>query len=316
MSAADSAFAPGSESWAGLTLLGLDIGGTTSRARLWAAGRVVAESRAQSASLPASGPDGAKAALAELLAGVGADQAAPLDAIGVGSAGLSVPGARDFLREHLAPLTRSGELVIVTDAMLVLSAAGLDAGVAVVCGTGSVAVGSFAGRSVQVGGWGYLLGDEGGGYWIVREAMRTLLSRRDNGRPAGELGAQLLSATGAADLPALHRLFYAQPHLPGSWARHARLVLSNTDSGAIAIVAQAADAVAGLAASATQKLDAPASLPVVLGGGLLANAAFRDAACNAVAQALPRADVQVLAGEPVAGAVRLAALAATKNAQP
>ena len=316
MSTADSAFAPGSESWAGLTLLGLDIGGTTSRARLWAAGRVVAESRAQSASLPASGPDGAKAALAELLAGVGADQAAPLDAIGVGSAGLSVPGARDFLREHLAPLTRSGELVIVTDAMLVLSAAGLDAGVAVVCGTGSVAVGSFAGRSVQVGGWGYLLGDEGGGYWIVREAMRTLLSRRDNGRPAGELGAQLLSATGAADLPALHRLFYAQPHLPGSWARHARLVLSNTDSGAIAIVAQAADAVAGLAASATQKLDAPASLPVVLGGGLLATAAFRDAACNAVAQALPRADVQVLAGEPVAGAVRLAALAATKNAQP
>jgi len=316
MSAAESAVAHGSESWADLTLLGLDIGGTTSRARLWAAGRVVAESRAQSASLPASGPDRAKAALAELLAGVGADQAAPLDAIGVGSAGLSVPGARDFLREHLAPLTRSGELVIVTDAMLVLPAAGLDAGVAVVCGTGSVAVGTLAGRSVQVGGWGYLLGDEGGGYWIVREAMRALLSRRDNGRPAGQLGAQLLSAAGAADLPALHRLFYAQPHLPRSWARHAGLVLDSADADAVAIAAHAADAVAGLAASAAQKLDAPVSLPVVLGGGLLANARFRDAACNAVAQILPGADVQVLAGEPVAGAVRLAALAATKNAQP
>jgi glucosamine kinase len=316
MSAAESAVAHGSESWADLTLLGLDIGGTTSRARLWAAGRVVAESRAQSASLPASGPDGAKAALAELLAGVGADQAAPLDAIGVGSAGLSVPGARDFLREHLAPLTRSGELVIVTDAMLVLPAAGLDAGVAVVCGTGSVAVGTLVGRSVQVGGWGYLLGDEGGGYWIVRETMRTLLSRRDNGRPPGQLGAQLLSATGAADLPALQRLFYAQPHLPGSWARHAGLVLGSADADAVAIAAHAADAVAGLAASAMQMLDAPVSLPVVLGGGLLANAAFQDAACSAVAQILPGADVQVLVGEPVAGAVRLAALAATKTAQP
>jgi len=316
MSAADGAVAPGSGLPADLTLLGLDIGGTTSRARLWAAGRVVAESRAQSASLPASGPDGAKAALAELLAGVGADQAAPLDAIGVGSAGLSVPGAEDFLREHLAPLTRSGELVIVSDAMLVLSAAGLDAGVAVVCGTGSVAVGTLAGRSVQVGGWGYLLGDEGGGYWIVREAIRTLLSRRDNGRPPGELGVQLLSATGAADLPALHRLFYAQPHLPGSWARHAGLVLATADADAVAIAAHGADAVAGLAASAMRKLDAPVSLPVVLGGGLLANAAFRDATCNAVARTLPGADAQVLAGEPVAGAVRLAALAATKHARP
>jgi glucosamine kinase len=316
MSAADGAVAPGSDFSADLTLLGIDIGGTASRARLWAGGRVVAESRAQSASLPASGPAGAKAALAELLAGVRAYQAAPLDAIGVGSAGLSVPGAREFLREHLAPLTRSGELVIVTDAMLVLSAAGMDAGVAVVCGTGSVAVGSFAGRTVQVGGWGYLLGDEGGGYWIVREAMRTLLSRRDHGRPAGELGAQLLSATGAADIPALHRLFYAQPHLPGSWARHAGLVLDSSDSDAVAIAARAADAVAGLAASASRKLDSPVSLPVVLGGGLLGNAAFRDAAYNAVARILPGADVRVLSDEPVAGAVRLAALAATRNSQP
>jgi len=150
----------------------------------------------------------------------------------------------------------------------------------------------------------------------VREAIRTLLSRRDNGRPPGELGVQLLAATGAADLPALHRRFYAQPHLPGSWARHAGLVLASADADAVAVAAHAADAVAGLAASAMRKLDAPVSLPVVLGGGLLANAAFREATCNAVARTLPGADVQVLAGEPVAGAVRLAALAATKNAKP
>jgi N-acetylglucosamine kinase-like BadF-type ATPase len=312
---ADIAFSHGSESWTDLTLLGLDIGGTTSRARLWAAGEVVAESRAQSASVPASGWDSAKSALAELLAGVRVDQAAPLDAIGVGSAGLSVPGAREFLSDHLAPLTRSGELVIVTDAMLILPAAGLDAGVAVVCGTGSVAVGSFAGRSVQVGGWGYLLGDEGGGYWIVREAMRTVLRRRDHGQPAGELGAQLLSATGAADLPTLHRLFYAQPHLPGTWAKHAGVVLDSSDQDAVAIAARAADAVAGLAVSATRKLGSSVSLPLVLGGGLLGHAAFRDAACNAVVQILPGADVRVLADEPVAGAVRLAALAARQSGQ-
>ena len=313
--AADKAAFPGSESWSDLTLLGLDIGGTTSRAWLWAAGTVVAESRAPSASLPASGRDGARAALAELLAGVRADEAAPLDAIGVGSAGLSVPGAREFLREQLAPLTRSGALVIVADAMLVLPAAGLDAGVAVVCGTGSVAVGSLAGRSVQAGGWGYLLGDEGGGYWIVREAIRTLLSRRDNCQPAGELGARLLSATGAAGLPALHRLFYARPHRPGDWARHAGVVLDSPDIDAVAIASRAADAVAGLTESAIRKLDAPFNLPVVLAGGLLGNAAFRHLARNSVAQVRPGADVRVLTAEPVAGAVRLAALAARRDGE-
>ncbi len=311
MSAATTTVPPAPQSWAGLRLLGLDIGGTSSRARLVVDGQVVAESRAGSASLPAAGQDGARDALDSLLAAVGAGQAAPLDAIGAGTAGLSVPGAREFLQQRLAPLTRAGRLVIVSDAMLALPAAGLDEGVAVICGTGSVAVGLQASRSVQLGGWGYLLGDEGSGYWIVREAVRALLSRRDRNRPSGDLGATLLSATGCADVPALHRLFLAQPHLPGNWARHAGLVLDSQDPEAADIAARAAAAAADLACSAMAELDPPASLPVVLGGGLLGNAAFREAACKAVARALPGTDVRVLTGEPVAGAVRLAGLAAS-----
>jgi hypothetical protein len=64
--------------------------------------------------------------------------------------------------------------------------------------------------------------------------------------------------------------------------------------------------VAALATAATRKLDPPISLPVVLAGGLLAHQAFRRAACHAAAQALPTAQVTVLADEPVAGAIRLA----------
>lgn len=290
----------------GPRLLGIDIGGTRSRARLYTGGEITAESERPSASLPAAGRAGAEAALTALLDDLKLDETQPLDAICAGSAGLSVPGAREFLHGQLAPLTRSGQVTIVTDAELVLPAAGLAEGVAVICGTGSVAVGCFAGRTVQIGGWGYLLGDEGGGYWVVREAVRELLDRRDHGRPPGPLGDQLLAATGCADLAALRRLVYAQPHRPSGWARHAGLVLDSADPAAAAIAARAAAAVAGLAAAAVNELDPPVSLPVLLAGGLLGNAAFRHAACGAVARTRPGTQVTVLADEPVAGAIRLA----------
>jgi glucosamine kinase len=307
-------------------VLGLDIGGTASRARLCVGSRIVAESRAASASLPAAGLDGARVALTSLLADLPLDAAEPLDAVCAGSAGLSVPGAREFLTEALAPLARLGRVVIVSDAMLVLPAAGVDAGVAVICGTGSVAVGTAGGRSVQAGGWGYLLGDEGSGYWIVREALRELLGRRDRSAPLGVLGEQLVPATGAADLGELHRRYLEQPHRPRHWAKYAELVLTCPDPGAADIRARAAGAVAALAASAMTQLaflpgpaaparadpgtDPSGGLPVVLGGGLFASEAFARAARDALRDRLPHSAVSVLTDEPVAGAVRLAARAA------
>jgi glucosamine kinase len=322
--------APGAESWDGLRLLGIDIGGTHSRARLWARGQIAAESQAPSASLPAAGLQAATSALAALLSSADVTPGAPVDAVCVGSAGLSVPGARQFLHGQLAPLTRSGTVVIVSDAMLVLPAAGLDCGVAIVCGTGSVAVGSCGDRTVQVGGWGYLLGDPGSGYWIVREAMRVLLRRRDHGEPIGELGRQLIAATGSDDLAMLHRRYFEQPHVPATWARLANLALDSNDPAAAEILKSAARAVGELAEAATAelkrraepgslaacrlagtgKLDQPSHLPVVLAGGLFRNQAFSRAALDAVAQAMPGAEASVLAAEPVAGAVRLAGLAA------
>ena len=332
-------------SWDGLRLLGIDIGGTNSRARLWARGQIAAESQASSASLPAVARQAASSALAALLSGVDVSPAKPVDAVCVGSAGLSVPGARQFLHAQLAPLTGSGTVVIVSDAMLVLPAAGVDAGVAVICGTGSVAVGNCGDRTVQAGGWGYLLGDAGSGYWIVREALRVLLRRRDHGQPPGELGRELLAATGSEDLAMLHRRYFKQPHVPGTWAQHAKLVLDSRDPAAAEIAERAARAVGELAGAATAELnglgeldgtggldgtgdldstgelvgtcepDQPGYLPVVLAGGLFRNQAFSRAALAAVAQAMPGVAVSVLADEPVAGAVLLAGLAATQAGQ-
>src|ERR1700742_3590253 len=283
------------------------MGGPSSRARMVVDGAFVAEAQAASASLTAAGSDSAAAALGELLAQLPAGE--PFDAVCAGSAGSNVPGAREFLAERLAPLTRTGTVIVVNDAALVLPAAGLDEGVAVICGTGSIAVGTWQGREARSGGFGYLLGDEGSGYWITRAAVRALLDRRDRGAPLGVLGEVLLTAAAADHIDELHRMFYDQPH-PRRWARHAPLVLDADDPAARSITVEAAQALAALATSAMRRLDGPAGLPVVLGGGLMGHPRLRDAAVIATGGALPGSEVRALTEPPVAGAVRLAGVAA------
>lgn len=288
-----------------IRVLGLDIGGSRSRARLCADGVVLAEAQAPSASLVAAGAASARAALADLLAQLPLDPEHPLDAVCAGSAADSVPGTREFLTSKLAPLTRSGTVLVVSDAMLPLPAAGLATGIAVICGTGSIAVGRYQDVTVQSGGWGYLLGDEGSGYWIVRAAIRALLDRRDRGVALGVLGQGLLAATGAGHIARLQELFYDEPR-PRHWAAYAPLVLDSADEAVTRITAEAASALADLAASAAGRLAAPAPPPVVLAGGVFGHGGLQAAVSAAIAQALPGSDVRTLAAPPVSGAVRLA----------
>lgn len=272
------------------------------------AGQVAAEATAAGASVAAAGLAGAGQALTALLAALPLGPEPDIDAVCVGSAGISVPGSREFLGSRLAPLTRAGTVVIVSDVQLVLPAAGLDSGIAVICGTGSCAVGAYGGRQVRAGGWGYLLGDEGSGYAIVRAAIRVLLERRDTGAPRGDLGDRVLAATGAADVSALQEHFYTEPS-PRIWAAHAPLVLASADPAVAGIRSDAAKALAALAITAATRLGAPHDLPVVLAGGLASAPGFAAAACGALGRDGGFTDVRRLADPPVAGAIRLAAAA-------
>jgi glucosamine kinase len=290
-------------------VLGLDIGGSTTRARLEDDGTVVAEASAGSASMTAAGPERAAAALADVLGQLPV-LTGSLDAVCAGAAGaLTATGTRDFLHATLAPLTARGRVVVVDDASLILPAAGLTDGIAIIGGTGSIAAGRWQGQTARAGGWGYLLGDEGSGYWIVRSAIRTLLTRRFRGEPAGPLGAGLLGAAGVSDLDELRAAFYRQP-APRHWARFAPVVLDSADPAAASVTQAAAAALAGLAVQLAGQLGAPAELPVVLAGGLMQHAALRTAALAAVTRVRPEGAARILDVPPVIGAVRLARAAA------
>jgi N-acetylglucosamine kinase-like BadF-type ATPase len=84
-------------------------------------------------------------------------------------------------------------------------------GVVVIAGTGTIAYGeNRRSRKAQASGWGYLLGDEGGGFWIARQAITAACRAWDGRAEPTRLTRLLLSAAGARDLWALHELIYSE----------------------------------------------------------------------------------------------------------
>ncbi len=219
-----------------------------------------------------------------------------------GAAGAEIPSARARLEALLAGMLPGCRLAIVHDSRLVLAAAGVDSGIALVAGTGSVAYARCAdGREWQRGGWGWMLGDDGSAVWITREAAREVTARADARRPLGPLGDALLAACQAEDARSLTASLHAMRE-PMQWAAVAAAVFDTYEDDVASrnIVGQAADALATLVRDLSGSLGIDG--PVVLAGGLLLHQPRLEAA---VRERLSVPCVR-LDQPPVEGAVRLA----------
>ena len=108
-------------------------------------------------------------------------------------------------------------LSVTTDALVALSGATAGApGIIVIAGTGSIAFGrNAAGRTARAGGWGSVFGDEGGGFDIVRQALRAALRQHEGWGASTVLHDMLLRETGATDANDLVHRFYT-PEFPKS----------------------------------------------------------------------------------------------------
>jgi N-acetylglucosamine kinase-like BadF-type ATPase len=187
--------------------------------------------------------------------------AAKLDAenIRFAAACFGMSGGPDDKREILAGVLRADRLTVTTDAEIALAGATESGqGIIVIAGTGSIAYGrNDEGRVARVGGWGYIFGDEGGAFDIVRQALRATLRMEEGWGPATSLRETLLEATGASDANgALHRLYTAD------WPRSRAATLAplvdraadNGDSVALRIMNDAAAQLATLAGSVREQL--------------------------------------------------------------
>ena len=84
-------------------------------------------------------------------------------------------------------------------------------GIVVIAGTGTITYGeNRRGESASASGWGWLLGDEGSGFWIARQAIAAACRARDGRAEPTLLADGLLSAAGVRDLWDLHFLIYSE----------------------------------------------------------------------------------------------------------
>lgn len=153
-----------------------------------------------------------------------------------------------------------------------LGATGGTPGVITIAGTGSISYGrDAAGRFVRVGGWGYIFGDEGSGFDIVRQALRAILRMEEGWGPPTMLRQMLISVTGAADGNDLMHRFYTEEYPRARVAGFAVLVdqaAKEGDEVARQILLNAAQHLATCASTVRAQLFEPdAAVPVAYVGG-------------------------------------------------
>lgn len=287
--------------------VGIDVGGTKTQLRALAGGTAVVDRVRSSAGWRPHDAPAAADWLAALVHDALPAHARP-SAVAVGGHACETPrqcaGIRAALQERLGV-----PALVVGDAELLVPAAGLDRGVGLVAGTGSVAVGrSPEGRPVQVGGWGAVLGDEGGAAGLVREAARAVWAAHDRGEEPDALAHGLVAAFGVAEVPALGAALEAATDVSAEWGRHCPVVFTAAAAGsplARAVIADGGRALAALVVRLAARGVAVDDV-VVAGGTVLAQPALYEAFTAALAKSLPAARAHRLRVPPVRGALALA----------
>ena len=304
-------------------VLGIDAGGTKTVCQLADdQARVLAETRGPGANLQASGELEVEKVLHQVIDQALAKADVRPDAICLGMAGVDRPRDAEIVREILVRIGHRAHAVVVNDALIALEAGAPGAeGVVVVAGTGSIAYGRDArGRAARAGGWGYLLGDEGSGYWIGRHALRAVVRAADGRGKATSLTSRVLAHYQVNRPQDLVWEVYQAGFKPTAISSLAALVGAAAvegDSLARQIIDAAAVELAGAAASVAKRL-ALERCPVVLAGGLLRGMEpLRSLVIANIRRGLPQSEVRVLDVEPALGAARLAlALVAGRPAIP
>ncbi|MCB2200957.1 hypothetical protein KQI63_16245 [bacterium] len=107
------------------------------------------------------------------------------NAIALGVAGAGSEDDRKMIREVLEARFPNVMILVHHDAFIAhYGAFRGEPGVLVTSGTGSIAFGkNEAGEEARAGGWGWMLGDEGSGWWVGRECVRAALAEWEGSGP-------------------------------------------------------------------------------------------------------------------------------------
>ena len=241
-------------------------------------------------------------------------QVPQIDGVGVGIAGAASHHARDWLRHTVSSVLPNSIIFPSSDVEIALVAGrGRLDGLVVLAGTGSVAFGrNQHGKSLQAGGWGYLLGDEGSGYWIGLQALRQITKLGDQRirKPTSMMETLMETLDMKQPLDLLQWVYYSAQ--PKEIAQLAPLVLQLAEVGetdATTIVLQAATHLVALAKHVQTLLNIESDA-ITYAGSLLTNANMLR---SHVTKGLGLTAHPITHHEPVMGAAMLAQMKFYKN---
>ncbi|CAD7030434.1 N-acetylglucosamine kinase [Pseudorhizobium endolithicum] len=209
--------------------IGIDGGGTSCRAAVAdAEGRILGRGRSGASNI-LTDPDTAlrhieeAARLAFRDAGLAEDLSAASALLGV--AGNNVGDAVSYVLARL-PFARAE---IVSDGLIALQGALGDAdGAIAIVGTGTIFIVRHQGRIHYLGGWGFQVGDLGGGARLGHAALQESLLAHDGIRPGSALTKRILDEFGHDPKMVVD---FARAARPGDFGRHAPTVVAFAAEG-------------------------------------------------------------------------------------
>ena len=236
----------------------------------------------------------------------------PVRALCVGVAGAGRDEERDTLQAALDADRLAGSVAVVTDAEIAIEDAfGAGPGVLITAGTGSIAYGKGpTGVMARCGGWGPVIGDEGGGAWIGRRALGVAAASHDGREPESALTESLLKALSLETMDQL--IPWAASASPADFGKLAPVVLEVAATGdlrANSLVTLAVEELALHVRTLARKLfaDERAAFRLAMHGGLLApKSLLRRRLEQRLKSIAPGASVLTERVIPERGAVRFA----------
>jgi N-acetylglucosamine kinase-like BadF-type ATPase len=235
-----------------------------------------------------------------------------ISAVGVGIAGALSGDLPAWLQHTITAVVPQARVVPGADAEIALVGAhGERRGVLLIAGTGSVAYGINAdGETAIAGGWGYLLGDEGSGYWLGLQALRAAVRAADGRGHTTSLSDALLNNLGLPDRSHLIEWAYRGEARTREIAAFAPTVLQHAEAGdhvARRLIEQAVSELALCVRAVLHRLHQE-TLPIAFAGGLLETPNILS---NMLCEQLGLNQFPIARYPPVVGAALLAMLAQT-----
>jgi len=301
-------------------VLGIDGGGTSTICLLAdGGGRIVAQTEAPASNhrkadlrvARESITAGVRAVLEAL--GVERSRAPRVAAVCAGLAGVDTKEDEAVLSRMLSEIVCTDHLRVVNDGEIALYGALEDnLGVLVISGTGSIVWATTAdGRRLRVGGWDYILSDEGSGYSIGLRVLRAVAAAHDGRLQPTCLTGEVFRVFDAADFYELLGLIYHEEMRPqriASLASLADRAAAAGDAVASMVIEDAAKELAQLALSAVCLAElSELPFPIVpAGGALRAGGAFAQCFRESMLSLVPSARITEPRHSPAEGAVLLA----------